>query len=365
MKTLLIGIGAAGNKAVVTAVKEGVVAEEDAIIINSTSKDFPKEFGGKTIVLSPKDTGCGKERAIAKEYAMAAIKAGKLNIENINNYTTVVIASSVVGGTGSRSTPIIAKFFNQVFRRNTHIIAFTGFGEDVRGLGNTVEFFQEIDGNLVVQIIQNSAFLAEGGNKFKAEKLANLEMCKRIRIITGQDLIDSEQNIDDTDILKVSNTSGYMMVEHATIDTPLVSKDDFNKLVRKMIMNSKSVQSKTPGVVRIGVVLNIEENTEDAIDSSFEEIVKYYGTPHEFFMQKQWDGNQEYISVIASGMQMPIEEMKEVYEAYKAKSSLVNKEADSFFAQMQGMELEEGRFDMIKPVVEKGKSVEDFLKQFE
>ena len=300
MKTLLIGIGAAGNKAVMTAVNEGVVKEEDAIIINSTSKDFPKDFKGKTIVLSPKDTGCGKERSIAKEYAMAAIKAGKLNLENINNYTTVIIATSVEGGTGSGSTPIIAKFFNQVFRRNTHIIAFAGFGEDVRGLGNTVEFFQEIDGSLVVQIIRNSAFLAEGGNKFKAEKLANLEMCKRIRIITGEDLIASEQNIDDTDILKVSNTSGYMMVENTYIDTPLVSKDDFNKLIRKMIMNTKSVKSKTPGVVRIGVILNIEENTEDAIDSSFEEIIKYYGTPHEFFMQKQWDGNREYISIIAS-----------------------------------------------------------------
>ena len=68
MKTLLIGIGAAGNKAVMTAVNEGVVKEEDAIIINSTSKDFPKDFKGKTIVLSPKDTGCGKERSIAKEY---------------------------------------------------------------------------------------------------------------------------------------------------------------------------------------------------------------------------------------------------------------------------------------------------------
>lgn len=365
MKTLLIGIGAAGNKAVTTALKEGVVSEEDAIIINSTSKDFPKDFGGKTIVLSPKDTGCGKERSIAKEYAMAAIKAGKLNIEGINNYTTVIIATSVEGGTGSGSTPIIAKFFNQVFRRNTHIIAFTGFEEDVRGLGNTVEFFQEIDGNLVVQIIRNSAFLAEGGNKFKAEKLANLEMCKRIRIITGQDLIASDQNIDDTDILKVSNTSGYMTVEHSTIDNSLVSTDDFNKIIRRMIMNSKSVQVKTQGVVRIGVILNIEENTEDAIDSSFEEIIKYYGTPHEFFTQKQWDGNKEYISIIASGMPMPIEEIKEVYENYKAKSSLVNKNSDSFFDTVQEMELEEGRFDMIKPVVEKGKSVEDFLKQFE
>lgn len=63
MKTLLVGIGAAGNKAAVQAVANGIVSENDVIIINSTSKDFPKEFDGKTIVLSPHDTGCGKERS--------------------------------------------------------------------------------------------------------------------------------------------------------------------------------------------------------------------------------------------------------------------------------------------------------------
>ena len=44
MKTLLIGIGAAGNKAVMCAIEEGVVSKDDAIIINSTSKDFPSNF---------------------------------------------------------------------------------------------------------------------------------------------------------------------------------------------------------------------------------------------------------------------------------------------------------------------------------
>ena len=62
MKTMLIGIGAAGNKAVVNAVEKGVVNAQDCAIINSTSKDFPKDFNGQKIVISPKDTGCGKEK---------------------------------------------------------------------------------------------------------------------------------------------------------------------------------------------------------------------------------------------------------------------------------------------------------------
>ena len=49
MRVLLIGIGAAGNKAVVQAINDKVVSEEDSIIINSTDKDFPKEFNGKKV----------------------------------------------------------------------------------------------------------------------------------------------------------------------------------------------------------------------------------------------------------------------------------------------------------------------------
>ena len=55
MKTMLIGIGAAGNKAVLNAVEAGVMKVEDTVIINSTSKDFPKEYTGTKIVLSDGD----------------------------------------------------------------------------------------------------------------------------------------------------------------------------------------------------------------------------------------------------------------------------------------------------------------------
>lgn len=368
MKTLLIGIGAAGNKAVMKALEMGIVKENDTIIINSTSKDFPKEYNReRAIVLSPKDTGCGKERSVAKDYAITTIKSGKLNSIDVSGYTTVIICTSVEGGTGSGSTPIIAKFFNQVCRKNVHVIAFTGFEEDVRGLGNTVEFFQEIDSNLIVQTIRNAAFLRiAGGNKFKAEELANREMCRRIAIFTGQNFISSKQNIDDTDILKVSNTSGYMTVEERYLDKALVDQDDFNKIVKKMIYESKSVQSKEPGAVRLGIILNIDPASEDAIDYSFTDLKAAYGNPYECFMQSQWDGKKEYIAFIVSGMQMPLDEIKEVYNRYKEQSSKVNKTSDDFYAEMQNMKLEseDKKFDMIKPV-QQGINVDDFMKQFE
>ena len=62
-------------------------------------------------------------------------------------------------------------------------------------------------------------------------------MCKRIRVFTGMDFIDSKQNIDDTDINKVSNTSGYMTVEYKQLRKPLESQDDFNKVIKILELN--------------------------------------------------------------------------------------------------------------------------------
>jgi hypothetical protein len=42
MKILLIGIAAAGGKAVVDAIDRGVIYIDDTILINSTTKDIPK-----------------------------------------------------------------------------------------------------------------------------------------------------------------------------------------------------------------------------------------------------------------------------------------------------------------------------------
>lgn len=363
MKTLLIGIGAAGNKAVMTAINMGIISVEDTLIINSTSKDFPKEYEGNTIVLSGTNTGCGKERSVSKEYTRKAISEGKFNIDNIGDYISVVIATSVEGGTGSGSAPIIAKLFNQVYLRNTHIIAFTGFEDDVRGLSNTVEFFKELDSNIMVQTISNKTYLAQAGNnKLRAEELANREMAERISVLTGQDFIEGSQNIDDTDILKLSNTHGYMTVEKKRFNKSLETREDFEKIIKNMIYNSASIKSEEPCAARLGVVLNINPASEDAIDYTFTSLKNAYGNPFEFFTQVQWDGKQEYIAYIASGMKMPINEIEAVYDRYKEQTEKINKNGDEFFSKISKFNAleEDNQFNMIKEP-NKGASLADFL----
>lgn len=362
MKVLLCAAGAAGAKAMMSAIASNAINIEDTVMINSTSKDFPKDYTGKTIILADNDTGCGKERAVAKEYAKKAISEGKLTFDNINKYEAVVVVTSCEGGTGSGSAPIIAKFFNKVCNRNAHIIALTGFENDIRGISNTVEFFKEIDPAIMVQTISNKAFLSEAGNNnLKAEELANKEFAERLSVLTGKDFIEGSQNIDDTDILKLSNTSGYMTVEKKYFNKSLETRDDFEKIIKNMYYKSASI--KANNAARIGAILNIKPESSDAIDYSFETLKEVYGNPFEFFTQVQWDGKKEYIAYIVSGMKMPIDEVEAIYERYIEESSKLDKTSDEFFSKIKDMNIldEDSKFNMIKNP-SKGISCAEFLE---
>ena len=366
IKTLLIGNGQAGNKAVMTAIENGVVKVDDTVLVNSTSLDFPANYTGKTIIMSSKNIGCGKERGVSKSYAKDAIKKGLFNLDNINNYNTVIIVGSVEGGTASGSTPLLAQYFTQVCIKNVHIFAICGFEEDVRGLENTIGFFKEIDGNTIVHTISNKAFLqAAGNNKIKAEELANEEFCKQYSVIIGDNLIPSSQNIDDTDIIKLANAHGYTIVEKRYLEKSLIDSEDYNKMIKKMIYESKSIKSENPAASKIGVILNINDQSKEAIGDYFEVLKQAYGFAFECFKHIQYDGGKEYIAFIASGMKLPVDEMKAIYDRYIEQSSMVNKDSDEFFDEMAGMELddENKKFNMIRPE-KSGISVDDFLKKF-
>lgn len=367
MKFKFMGIGAAGNKAAMELINQGVADENDVILVNSTNKDIPKDFNGKTIILSPDNNGCGKERSIAKEYAIRTMKAGTFDNIFTEKDDSILIVTSMEGGTGSGSSPIIGEYCSKVLGKNVHIVSFTGFEDDARGLQNTIEFFQEINFDCDIQTIRNDAFLpAAGNNKFKAEIMANTEFANRTKVLIGMELIESTQNIDDTDIFKVVSTTGYKTIEMLYFDEDLVDVEQFNKLCKQMIYNSKSLKSKNPGQIRLGVILNIKPESEDAIDGSLSVITEAYGKPFEFFLHKQYDGKRQYIKFISSGMKMPLDEVKAIHERYIKATEAVDKNTDTFFSEIGklGKKEEDEKFDMVRSNHRPG-SKENFFQKFE
>lgn len=326
-----IGLGACGNKAVANLIEKNVIDRSQAILMNSTTKDIPENYKDIAVCFSDSLGGCGKERNTAKNLILSALKSEKIPTESFldpqDDFIGIIASSE--GGTGSGASVVLAKYFKEVIGIPVHLFLFTGFEEDGRGLQNTVEYFQDLDDEYIVEVISNKKFLQSCGTKPRAEKAANDELGRRIMLLLGHSLADSEQNIDETDLYKIITTPGFLTIEYATLEK-VKSVDMFNKAVLDMINDTKSLDFE-PTAKRIGVILNVSDKTKEYIDYSFSVIKEKLGTPYEIFTHIQNNSGTEYVAVIASGLKMPIDDVKAIYEKYRDESERVVKTKDDFF----------------------------------
>ena len=171
-RTFLIGIGAAGNKAVIDTVNAGVVLEEDMFLINTTGRDIPENYKSQALILNDGGNlgGCGKEPDLGEKRILEAIKNQKLNLKTMVQpyHTSVTVVASAEGGTGCGGAPVIARYVADVLHLPIHLVFFLGFRDDSRGLKNTVRMFKNVRDNFDVQIIDNSKFLKEANDNQQA-----------------------------------------------------------------------------------------------------------------------------------------------------------------------------------------------------
>ena len=209
------------------------------------------------------------------------------------------------------------------------MFALCGFEDDARGLKNTVDWFDDLSENYVVQAISNKKFLEEDNNRQKAEEAANEEFANRIAILIGTDINPSSSNMDDRDLYKVSTTPGYMTIETCHLGK-LKDQEQFNALIQTMIDDSKALETDQ-SAKRMGIVINTSNKALGAIDESFDVLIKHYGLPFELFKHHQDTHEDDYINIIISGMKIPVDAIKAVYDKFQKRMEQVDKSRDSFF----------------------------------
>ena len=163
----------------------------------------------------------------------------------------------------------------------------------------------------------------------KAEELANREFSKRISTLLGQNIIASENNIDDTDLYKIDTTPGFMTIEH-TVLNKIRSVEDFNKALENMVLDTHSLDNER-SAKRIGIIINCGEKTQGFIDQTFDVLKKKYGTPYELFLHIQNYHDEEYVDIIVSGMKIPYDDIKNTYNKYKKQMESIDMNQDRFF----------------------------------
>ena len=342
MRLKIIGIGAAGNKAVINLIEKSYVSPRDVVLINSTIKDVPANYRDYAIRLSDEVQGCGQERNLAKDICLNAMKEGRLNLDNLIDpeYDKVVIITSTNGGTGSGASTIIAKYLNEVVGIEVEVIGLVGFeDESARALRNLIEFCQDLSGDYAIQLIRNSAYLQRcRGNRSAAELEVNDEVARRIMVMSGVMLKDAEQNVDDTDIQKLNNRHGYKTVEYIEVYDKIKNMQQFNDILIEMLDESPSIDSESARVGRLGIMMNLAPQSQQFIDRSFDILKERFGEPYEVFTHIEYvEELPQFIAVIASGMSMPANKINEIYDKYTEMSESVVKSKDNFFEEVQNL----------------------------
>lgn len=370
MKGLLIGIGAAGNKAAINAIEKGVVLQDDVMLINSTLADIPAKYKDSAYILGVNTGGgCGKERTRSKDAVLEDLKMNRIpvraKVESAKEtYSFIAIVSSTEGGTGSGAATMLAFYAQSVIKLPVHLFGFTGFGSDPRGLQNTMEYFEDLQKGVIMHLIRNDKFVQEARSRMKAEIMANDEFAKEFKVITGQLIVESTQNIDPRDLYKVTNTPGYEAVEYYELENKIRNKQDFEDVLTRMCDESHSMES-SPSMLRLAVIINVAENSQMYCED-YTILKERFGNCFEVYEHRQSEPDGEFIAFIASGMKMPMDEVKAIYASYSAESEAVDKSEDDFFAQVKAMKgnPEDSMFTMNTEEVNSG-SEDDFFAKFE
>ncbi len=368
MQIKVIGCGAAGNKAAITLIENGY-PEASTALVNTTKKDIPEKYQSLATIFGTGFGGCGKERKLGKSTLLESLKQDSTMYDELldEEDDAVVLVGSTEGGSGSASIPLLAKYYSEVHDMNVICVLFFGFGEDTRGLQNSIELCQELSETYTVIGISNEKFMAAANkNKFKAERLANEKFVSIIRILTGSTIIPGDQVIDDTDLYKTVVTPGYMIVDQIDLEEIPKSRREFDESVADRIIYHKFIDvDENPGAKRQALIFNVPDSTSSAIDFNLSSLEEMYGTPYEKYTNCSTDEAYSYsVGYIVSGMKLPIGRIQKIYESYIENSKKVRKDKDSFFGAVSSMKgnAEDSQFDMMatKPKASK-KAKESFF----
>lgn len=347
MKVKVLGFGAAGNKAAIECIEKGIIAENDVALLNTTLKDIPSTYKDLGYLFSSDLGGCGKERNEGKKAMLSAIKNSELDMSSFVEEDTqlVCLVASTEGGSGSGSINIAAKYY-LAMNIPVHVFALIGFNDDVRGIKNTLSFFKDLDDGITLHTISNAEFLDYSGNHSTAEQLANTYFAEQVEALIGNYLIPSEQNIDDKDMYKIINTTGYMDIQKVDLSN-VKNPQQFVDAVVAAYQELKGLEFDK-SCKRMGVIINVPERKLDVVDHTFNVIKRYIGEPYEVFRHIQYDGESEYMYVIASGLNFPSDGIKRIAKIYKDLNDKVNRETNSFKDIFNDIDLDDddSEFDM-------------------
>lgn len=350
LKVSLIGIGNAGCQAAEVAHKKG----HAVFCINSSQRDLDDRILNKEIpsILIGNKRGAGKNRQNAKEFM-------KIELDRLFNKTpaftdviedadVIVVAASTAGGTGSGAGPLLVNRLMTVFPNK--IVIFLGilpkYSESAQAQFNTIECLNEVTNprlRMTYMLVDLHKYESDPIEEAFSKTAEYITDC--LNVIRGDYLKQSPYGmIDETDMLTILSSEGYLMINHQ----PNVTKQDLeNKssqsVMVDMIKNTPAVPQQKGKIVRnLGIIVNTTDSENDPSKAgNFSELEEFVGHPLATFVNYSVEAAKTRcdFSVIMSGMNKPIDRISECTEIAKQCESLFsNVDAGSVEDELHDLE---------------------------
>lgn len=347
----VIGIGGCGNKILIQAIEERIVPKENALLINTTKKDIPLKYQSDALIFSndeEADYGCAKNREASKQLILQWLKANadELDERIPESIEEVVVINSTEGGTGSGAAPLLCRYIDEEMNIPVINIPVLGFNDDVSGMENTLAYLSDISESIALLPISNAKKndIEDINNFIKIESYVNEIVLDKLKAIMGYGIIDSDQNIDYADHLSLCSNDGLMFVDTIHL-AKIKDTKQFNDAIMASIANSISFDidsDLTSNHTMLGIFMNISDTKLDYIGTDFSTLKKrIFGdfSPKTFF-HHQNDGNEEYVRIIISGLNIPISEAKDLKALIETERLKVSGNNSSFFDEIKNLSVE-------------------------
>lgn len=340
LKIGTIGVGNAGCQVADLA---KAMADIDGLAINSSDNDLANVKNITKLKIG--DTfGAGKDRDEAKKFVKKSINEF-LALEDVNDFLSdkqvVFIITSIDGGTGSGTTPVLTDILNTYYnvKGSEHVLfvlvpIYPKQSESPAAMQNALDFLTEVDKYIptIPRLSFDNNKLAHLSSNMMIETV-NKDIVEKMKIIRGDyNYSTPYASIDEKDMLRLINVPGEINIfnysEFSTVD--LESKSIEEELLRQVKGESLQVSIERDKIVKkMGVISNLDTDVNGKFDSSLKSIKEFTGNALEGFEHTYINPDDgtgvNRVCLIMSGLSIPDTRIKTIVDYIETAAKEMNK----------------------------------------
>ena len=268
MKTFLIGLGQAGGKIVDAFIEDDRRSHAphvfEGIAVNTAASDLKglKNIGeddkvliGETVV---KGHGVGADNKLAAQIAEDEVEIilNKISKKGSADFDIFLIVAALGGGTGSGSTPVVAKHLKEIYDEPVYVLGVLPAENEgdiyalnaARSLKATLQYAD------AVILVDNTTFVRSGESVREAYDRINREIVKRVAILARAGEVKTrkhvaEKVVDSSEIINTLKAGGIATIGYASEKVEV--KRGFFGFLSKLFRRRESSLGKATRIVSV------------------------------------------------------------------------------------------------------------------